>query len=79
MSEWENNHKVTCSKCLHSVAHNRCVDGLLFRYDITCRLKHETDYSISYLVYWDCKDYEEWTIWKSLKRRVKEFIRREDY
>lgn len=76
MSEWEYNHKVTCSECLHSVTHVRWVDELPFRYDITCRLKHETDYHVPYVEEWDCKDYEDWTIWKSLKRRIKELIRR---
>lgn len=72
------NHKVTCSECLHSINNVRCVDGLPFRYDIACRLKHETDYRVPYSEHWDCTYYEKWTIWKSLKRRIKELnIKRE--
>lgn len=76
MSKWENNHKVTCSECLHSVIHVRWVDELPFRYDITCRLNHETDYHVPYAEKWDCEDYEEWSIWKSLKRKAKELVYR---
>ena len=76
MSEWEYNHKVTCSKCLYSVTHVRWVDELPFRYDITCELKHETDYGVPYAEEWDCKDYEEWTVWKSFKKRIKKLIHR---
>jgi len=74
MSGWENNHKVTCSECLHSVTHVRWVDELPFRYDITCKLEHETDYRVPYSEYWDCKDYEKWTMWESLKKRIKKLI-----
>lgn len=76
MTKWENNHKVTCSECLYSIIHSTWIDELPFRYDITCKLKHETDYRVPYAEHWDCKDYEEWTIWKSLKMKTKELIHR---
>ena len=76
MSEWKNNHKVTCSDCLHSVTHVRWVDELPFRYDTTCRLKHETDYHVPYDKRWDCKDYEEWTYLKAIVNTIKKLFKR---
>lgn len=76
MSEWENNHKVTCSECLHSVIHNRWVDELPFRYDITCKLKHETDYRIPYSEHWDCEDFVEWTFLNIIKNAIKKLFKK---
>ena len=74
MNEWENNHKVTCNECIHSFFSYNFVDELPFRINVECKLGYETDYRVPYSEHWDCKDYEEWTVWKSFKRRTKELI-----
>ena len=78
MSEWKNNHKVTCNRCIYSIVSCDFVDGLAFRTDIKCELGHETDYRIPFEEHWDCKDYEEWTYLKAIVHTIKKLFKRGD-
>ena len=71
-NEYTNNHKVTCSECLHVEMHYRWVDELPFRCDETCKLGYETDYRVPFNLEWNCPYFETYTMYKSLKQKIKE-------
>lgn len=76
MTEWVNNHKVTCSECLYSRVHEMWLDGVPFTINVTCSLGYETDYRVPYAEYWDCEYFEKWTLFKSIKRKIKQLIKK---
>lgn len=74
MTEWINNHKVTCSECLNVKTLVHWEDGLPFRFDEICLLGYETDYRVPYKEYWDCKHFVKYNIlkmiWFKLKNKI---------
>ena len=75
MTEWENNHKVTCDECIHSIFSYDFVDELPFRINVKCKLGYETDYRVPYSTYWDCEYFVEWTFLNIIKNAIKKLFK----
>ena len=74
MTEWVNNHKVTCNDCLYVETLVFFEDGLPFRLDEKCLLGYETDYKVPYKEHWDCEHYVKYNIFKKIWFRLKNKI-----